>query len=356
MVSNESEMNMDETMKSIDSFLKETIESKKIPGAVILVAKDKNVLFHKEYGYAQITPVQVPMKKDSIFDLASLTKIIAAWPATMLLLDQKLITLQHRIPHFYDYHINATLQDTNLLQLLTHTSGLSERTYLIQYGQDKETILKGILADGLTYPPNEQVKYCNRGFVLLGDMIEKAAGMSLDAFLKKEIWKPLGMMDTTFNPDSSLIDRVVATEYLPDRKMVKRGIVHDENAELLGGIAGHAGTFSTAKDLGKMCSMILDALKHDEKSIIPKDLIASSFFNYTRGLNEARGLAWQIYHESEESIIVGHYGFTGTTIWMDIKQNMYMILLTNRVHPSRDNSSIHSIRAYVRELLFPSWK
>ena len=335
----------------IDSFLQQSIDTWKIPGAVILLVKNGKTLLHKAYGYAQVMPEAMTMEKDSLFDLASLTKVIATWPAIMFLVERNVISLQDPLSRFYGQSIDSALKNATVFQLLTHTSGLSERTYLIQYGKDKETILQGILTAGLEYPPDKQVKYSNRGYVLLGDVIEKASGMPLDVFLTQHVWEPLGMKDTMFNPDDSFIDRVVATEYLPERKMVKRGIVHDENAELLGGVAGHAGTFSTAMDVGIFCEMILDALDNEPR-LFASDLTIHSFINYTKELNEGRGLAWQIFHEADDSKIVGHYGFTGTTVWLDLKKKIYMVLLTNRVHPSRDNSNIHSIRAYLKEQIF----
>lgn len=346
----ESEHNSD-IMLNIDKYLSNSVDNEEVPGAVILIVKDKKVQLHKEYGFSQIIPYSLPMNKVSIFDIASLTKVVAVWPAVMFLIDKGYINMDDELFRFYGDEIDSELKYTTIFQHLTHTSGLSERTYLKQFGNNKKDIMTGLLKEGLEYPPDKQVIYSNKGFIILGDIIEKVSGMSLDRLVKENIWDVLNMNDTIFNPDQNLIERIVSTEFYPADNLVKRGTVHDENAELLYGIAGHAGVFSTAGDIGKLCAMLLNSLSGEEDKIISQKLIKDSFINYTTQLNASRGLGWAIFHESENSKIVGHYGFTGTTIWIDLKKNMYTVLLTNRVHPSRENKNIHSIRAYVKELL-----
>lgn len=195
---------------------------------------------------------------------------------------------------------------------------------------------------------NSTVAYSNRGFIILGIIVEKVTGMPLDKYAKEHIWQPMGMSCTTYNPEQC--DNIAATEYVEEKNIVKKGIVHDENAEVLCGVAGHAGVFTTASDLSKFCRNILDK---SGNGVISSKLIEESFKNQTAGMNEDRGLGWQIIEdESIKSTVVGHLGFTGTSIWIDPDSSTYVILLTNRVHPSRDNTNIQQIRKTVRQIVF----
>ena len=244
--------------------------------------------------------------------------------------------------------MNEKLKNVTIKNLLTHTLGLSERTYLKQFGNNKDDIIRGLLNDKLQDDVNSKVAYSNRGFIILGIIVEQVSGMALDEYAKKNIWQPMGMYNTTYNPQQD--DNIAATEYIAEKNIVKKGIVHDENAEVLGGVAGHAGVFSTASDLAKFCRNILNK---SGSGLIIRALIEESFKNQTEGMNESRGLGWQIINDDEINVsLVGHLGFTGTSIWIEPQSGTYVVLLTNRVHPSRDNTNIQEIRKTVRRIVF----
>jgi len=335
-------------LNQLDTYLENVTVNEEIPGAVVFVGKGKEELFYQEYGYSQIYPKIEQMRKDTLFDIASLTKVISTWPGIMKLIQEKKIQIDQEIINFFGENINEELKKVTIKNLLTHTSGLPERTFLKQFGNNKEEIIHGLLNDELQYPVNTEFVYSNRGFIILGNIIEIVSGMSLDRYVKKNIWEPIGMYDTGYNPERKL--NVAATEYIQEKNIVKKGIVHDENAELLGGVAGHAGVFSTALDLSKFCKMVLG---NDENSIIYKEMIEDSFNNHTIGMNDSRGLGWRIFNDDNiYKPLVGHLGFTGTSIWIEPDSQVYVILLTNRVHPSRENTNMKGIRNTVKRIVF----
>ncbi|MDY5910674.1 MAG: serine hydrolase domain-containing protein [Inconstantimicrobium porci] len=335
-------------INKVNNYLNDVITCNKIPGAVICIGRGQEEVFFKEYGYRQVYPERELMHKDTLFDIASLSKVVSTWPCIMHLIDEGKIALNQRITDFLGDDINEKLKDVTIKNLLTHTSGLSERTYLKQFGNNKDDIIRGLLNDKLQDDVNSKVAYSNRGFIILGIIVEQVSGMALDEYAKKNIWQPMGMYNTTYNPQQD--DNIAATEYIAEKNIVKKGIVHDENAEVLGGVAGHAGVFSTASDLAKFCRNILNK---SGSGLIIRALIEESFKNQTEGMNESRGLGWQIINDDEINVsLVGHLGFTGTSIWIEPQSGTYVVLLTNRVHPSRDNTNIQEIRKTVRRIVF----
>lgn len=332
----------------LKNYLDEVVLKKKIPGAVALVGKGKDVIFYEHIGYMQIYPKKEKMKKSTLFDIASLTKVISTWPAIMKLIQEKQIGLEQTMDEFFGDNINKDFKKVTVKNLLTHTAGLPERTFLKQYGNNKDDIINGLITEKLQYQINTEVSYSNRGFIILGNIIEKVSELPLDVYVRNNIWSPLGMKDTLYNPSPKF--NIASTEYISKTKNVKKGIVHDENAELLGGIAGHSGVFSTARDLSKFC---VEMLINCNENVICRELIEYSFLNHTKEMNESRGLGWRIFEDYNiEKPLIGHLGFTGTSIWIEPESQVYVILLTNRVHPSRENANINKIRSVVKNIVF----
>lgn len=331
----------------VDDYLNKVICNQKIPGACIAIGMGKNNVFKKCYGYQQIIPTKIEMRIDTIFDLASLTKVVSTWPSVMMLIQEKKMSLNDRIGDFFSCKLSENVKSISIQNLLTHTSGLSESTYLRQYGSDKKNILLKLLEENTKYPKETQVAYSNKGFFILGNIIEVVTGQKLDDYVSKRIWKPLGMNHTSYNP--SEIDNIAATEFIKDKNLVKRGIVHDENAEFIGGVSGHAGVFSNIYDLILFCEMIVSK----DSKLLQQSIIEESFKNYTNGLNENRGLAWKLnYDTMYRNYVVEHLGYTGTSIWIDPIECIYVIFLTNRVHPTRENTNIQIIRKNIKQLVF----
>lgn len=334
-------------LNKLDNYLDKVIDNQEIPGSIISIGIGENTIFQKFYGYQQLIPNKIKMEMDTIFDLASLTKVVSTWSSIMMLIQEKQISLDNKLGDFYSCKLDESVKNITIQNLLTHTSGLSESTFLKQYGNDKNSILLNLLMEKTKYPKETQVVYSNKGFFILGDIVEVVSGQKLEDYVTKKVWKPLGMNHTLYNPTEC--DNIAATEYIKEKNLVKRGIVHDENAEFIGGVSGHAGVFSNIQDLNNFCKMIVSK----DSSVLQPSIIELSFKNYTIGMNENRGLAWKLNYDTiYRNYIVEHLGFTGTGIWIDPIEGMYVILLTNRVHPTRENTNIQNIRKNVKEIVF----
>ena len=330
--------------------LSNAVNNKAIPGAVFTLACHGKTICKEVVGHRQVTPHPEPMTNDTIFDLASLTKVVATWPAILILLQNKLIELDAPVSKYLHELENSLLGEITILDLLTHTSGLPERTYLRQYGKSKQDIIRGFCDTGLKAQKGKRVLYSNRGFILLGFIIEEITHRELSAFVTEKVWRPLQMKETFFTPSASCILRIAPTEYREALNACQRGTVHDENADWLGGIAGHAGVFSTINDLSRFCAAILAGGRRNDKQVLNDQWIDKSLTNYTSEKNETRGLAWEMLKdENYHAPFWGHTGFTGTSIWINPELDAFAILLTNRIHPNRDDQvTIKYLRNTIR--------
>ncbi|MFA6523970.1 MAG: serine hydrolase [Candidatus Paceibacterota bacterium] len=344
-----------EKIEKIVEVVKNAVEKDGISGAVIKVGRGDQILLHRAFGYKKQFPKEngkEVMELDTIFDIASMTKIIATWPSVIKLIDLGLLSFDDKLEKFFPGVVNSTVGQITIKHLLTHTSGLQAKTYLKQYGSKKEDILSGILNADTDYITGEKVVYSNRPFILLGFIIEQITSMTLSQYVTKNIWQPLGMNNTMFIPPDYITTKIASTECNNDLTFCKRGVVHDENADWLGGIAGHAGVFSNSEDLSNFCQMILSCGNFKNQKILECKSIKASLVNSTEGLNESRGIAWNIFTEDSKTIY-GHYGFTGTSMWIYPDDNTYFILLTNRVHPSRESPQlIDKLRKEILEIIW----
>lgn len=342
---------------SLINLRKELIESTEramIPGCVIVVAEKGEIKWAEAFGSRQIQPTKEEMTLDTVFDLASLTKVVATLPAILHLVEEGLLNLDSCLKEYFPESIDIPLGNVTIAQLLTHTSGLSARTYLKQFGDSKDEMIKGIITSPLDYEIGSHVSYSNRGFIVLGEIVEKITGETLFDYVQKNIWNRLDMNETLFIPNNQeYLLRVAPTEYRDEIQSYLKGDVHDENASALGGIAGHAGVFSTANDLVRFCNMVMDKGYYKGQKIISEQLITQSMINHTNHLNEPRGLGWDFFSTNlRENEIIGHLGFTGTSLWFDPVTGSYCIFLTNRVHPSRESLYIREIRTSVLNNVF----
>jgi CubicO group peptidase (beta-lactamase class C family) len=342
-----------QSIYDVKDYLDAIIEKNMIPGAVILVAKEGKTVLYESFGYQQLIPATLPMEKTMMFDLASLTKIVCTWAAILKLIEYNKIELTKEVKYYLDIPNDVEFGNSTIEQILKHTSGLPERTFLKQYGNLREDIIRGICYEPLAYERDRKVVYSNRGFIILGEIVEIVSGKNLYEFVRDEVWLPLGMENTFFKPPVNLYNNIVPTEYPNEIGECQRGIVHDENAAWLGGIAGHAGVFSDVIDLAKFCSMVMQGGKYNGNRILDSDLVNESLSNKTVGLNESRGYGWVVYGE-KDNYYYGHTGFTGTGLWLNTQKDMFMILLTNRVHPSRERFT--SIKEIRQQVLNKSWK
>lgn len=328
---------MKDRIKEIDEILGYYVEEQKIPGINIALKFSDQPVFEKSYGYRQVTPTFEENSIDTIYDIASLTKVISTWPCIIILLQKNLIYLSTQVGDIFGGRIEEGLKKVSIFELLTHTSGLSEETRFRQYGNKREEILEGVLREGIKYH-DKQIRYSNRGFYLLGELIKCVSGKDLSTYARENVWIPLRMKNTLYAPGYH--KNIAPTELIHSGNIVKRGIVHDENAELLGGISGHAGVFSCVKDICLFCNEILS----EEPIVMDKEWIAKSMVPQVRDQAGQRGFAWKLLCGEPNASIAYHYGFTGTSIWIDMKKQEYVVALSNRVHPSRDNKNMDSIR------------
>jgi len=346
----------------IDRILEKEIEAGSIPGAVVLIARKGKIVKHQAYGQAMEEPTQREMTTDAIFDLASLTKVVVTVPLALLLTEHGAWRLGDPITQFL-----PSLKwgrGVSIHHLLTHTAGLPPWAALFSLAKNREEVLELLTSERwpVATPicaPGERVIYSDLGYIILGLAIEKITGKDLAALGREWIFSPLQMQDTMFNPPESLATRIAPTEDDPKRGGVLVGTVHDENAWALGGVSGHAGLFATANDLAIYAQMLLNGGHYGNKRVLSSRSVELMVSPQTEGLNERRGLGWLLQGESTvtagdllSELAFGHTGFTGTSLWIDPRNDLIVALLTNRVHPSRERGKgeISRIRALINDI------
>jgi CubicO group peptidase (beta-lactamase class C family) len=326
--------------REVIDFLHNEIQLNHIPGAVIYVSYQGECVLEEAVGNRVVYPNKEPMTVNTVFDLASLTKLIATLPAILTLVEKGTLHLDSCVSFFlpeFDRYGKSTI---TIKHLLTHTSGLpAHREYYVE-NLSTEQILKRIYDEQLVAPIGEKVIYSDLGFIILYKLIETVTNESFQDYVKREIFDKLEMTDTKFNPAFER-SRYAATEFSEKLNDYKYGIVHDDNTESMGGISGHAGLFSTVRDLTKFTSMIENEGIFKER-VLSKASIELSRKNFTAFSNEYRGLGWILKSPTHSSCgdlfsesSYGHTGFTGTSIWFDPEIKLHVILLTNRVHFGR---------------------
>ncbi len=316
------------------------------PGAVVAMSDKDNPFFIEAYGNRMIVPKVLPMLKETLFDLASLTKVVATATSVMILKERGIINLDSDISNYVP---EFKREGISVFHLLTHTSGLPAWRPIYVEVKDRSDVVKYLSRLNLEYETGKKVVYSCLGYILLGEMIKRVTGLGLDKFSNNEIFRPLSMFDTFFNPPKNRREECAATEDSSSfekrmanyrdhrwRNGVIVGEVHDENANFLGGVAGNAGLFSTATDLHKFAEMLIN----NGKGILSPESVKMISTNHTIRLNESRGIGWIILEDGT----LYHSGFTGTAIWINLKRFMFVTLLTNRVHPDATKEGIVEFR------------
>ncbi|GAA3025559.1 CubicO group peptidase, beta-lactamase class C family [Actinokineospora globicatena] len=329
------------------------------PGAVTLLVHDGVIVDRTATGkavrYADATnelpaDQQVPMRVDTIFDVASVTKLFTSIAVLGLVDDGKVDINRPVATYLPEFGVNGKATIT-VKQLLTHTSGLEPFILLWRDYPDKASRIKAVMDHAPSAPPGSVYTYSDLNLITLGVLVERLRGEPLDVVVAKRITKPLGLTDTGYNPPTSKRDRIAATEYqtAPARGMV-RGEVHDENTWSLGGVAGHAGIFSTARDLAVLGQTILNGGTYRGKRILREATVREMLTNHNAAYpGNAHGLGFELDQRWYMGGLsgprtAGHTGFTGTSLVLDPASRSIAILLTNRVHPVRTNGSINSAR------------
>lgn len=344
-----------EKLARLDSILVAAIRDSAFPAAQALVAKDGVIVYDKAFGAMTYDMKSREINERTMFDLASLTKVIATTSAVMKLYDGKMITLDDKVSRFFPPFSEGNKSDITIRHLLTHTSGLPPYRQLWKFVPDASNAIDSVFATALVANPGDTMMYSDLGFITLGRIVEKVSGMPLDQFVKREFFGPLGMARTMFTPSSEFRNLIAPTEYDSLwRKSLVQGTVHDENAEFLGGVSGHAGLFSTADDLAKLMQMLVNYGAYGGKRYLDSSTVA--LFTRKQSEKSSRALGWDTKSPTGSSAgnlfsanSFGHTGFTGTSIWADPERKLFLILLTNRVHPTRATSKIFRVRPAVAD-------
>ncbi len=339
-----------------------------IPGAVVLISHDNQIVHRKAYGYAQLVPEKKLMHTEMMFDLASVSKPVATATSIMILAERGLLRLTDRVSDYVPGFSKFVKPDSSLSEgariwhLLTHTSGLPPYTSALQaaaaLGNPCSTaaLVEYIAKLPKLNAPGDAYHYSCLGFITLNHIIQKISGKNVHEFSQEVIFKPLGMMHTMYTPDSSLKPLCVPTEVQADG-LPLIGIVHDPLARLQGGISGNAGLFSTADDLARYCQMMLNGGTLGKEQILSPVTIQRMTQVIDTPSKAARGYGWVV--KQGQSWVggdllpdggFGHTGYTGTSIWIDPQTKSFIIILTNRVHP-KDEGEVDSLRSTIANIV-----
>ncbi|PYR93247.1 MAG: hypothetical protein DMF84_09635 [Acidobacteria bacterium] len=348
-------------LDEIPPLVEAAIAEKKLPGAVVLVGRGDRVVYEKAIGNRSVEPVTESMTLDTIFDLASLTKVVATTTSVMKLMEDGRIRMNDRVATFIPGFERYQKADITIRHLMTHTSGLRPDLDLADTWAGSDEAIHLAIEEVPTSSPGERFVYSDINFLLLGDIVRRVSGKPLDQFVREEIFSPLEMNETMFTPPESLRGRIAPTEKCTpfgwpcegaDVHML-RGVVHDPTARRMGGVAGHAGLFSTAADLSIFCRMLLNGGQYNGVRVL-SPLTVAKMTGPVLGSDPAlRGLGWDIdspYSSNRGELLpvgsFGHTGFTGTSIWIDPATREFVVFLSNRVHPD-GKGDVTPLRARV---------
>jgi len=337
-----------ERLKLIDEIIENAIRAEELPGAVLIVARKGAVIIRKSFGNSRIIPTIEPMTLENIFDMASITKPVATAASIMILVEQGKIRLvdpvSKYIPEYTPYYDEDGdgAPPIRLCHLLTHTSGLPPYTNAgalkEQYGEPcPEELIHQIATIVKQNPPGKHFAYSCLGFITLAEIIWRVSGMDIGEFSKKHIFEPLQMNSTMFLPAEEFLPRIAPTEVIDDIPL--HGKVHDPLAQLMGGLSGNAGLFSSADDMAIFCQMMLNGGTYDGVRILSPLTVKAMTTVYPDLAFAGRGLGWDVnsaYASNMGDIFpktsYGHTGFTGTSLVIDPETETFVILLSNRVH------------------------
>jgi CubicO group peptidase (beta-lactamase class C family) len=354
-------------LEAVDAVVEAGVSGRAFPGAVLAVGYGGFLAHLRPFGRLSYDADAAPVAADTLYDLASLTKVVVTTTLSMILFDEGKLDLDARVHSWFPAFSGPAKERVTVRQLLTHSGGLVWWAPLYKEIKGKKAYLERIVAMDLDYEPGTKSVYSDLGVILLGDILERVGGAPLEQMARRRVIEPLAMKDTQYRPPAALLPRVAPTEYDSWRGRVVRGEVHDENAFALGGVAPHAGLFSTASDLSHLSQMLLDGGVFDGRRMVSRATV--ELFTERAGVpGSSRALGWDTPSDGEgersstpgqpgyssagslfSARSFGHTGFTGTSMWMDPERDLYVILLTNRVHPTRENNKIAHVRPQVAD-------
>lgn len=337
----------------LDSVMAVGIAERAAPGGSIAVGRYGQQVLTRGYGRTDWT-TEAPLVDDrTIYDLASLTKVVVTTTAAMILEEEGRLHLDRTVASYLPELDDSAKAPITVRMLLTHRGGLEAYAQLFSTLKGRDAYLEAINLRPLRYAPGERSVYSDWDMILLQLVIERITGESLDAFARRRITEPLGMSDSYFNPDSSLYTRIAPTELQTSTGKLIHGVVHDENARAIGGVSGHAGFFSSARDLSIFAQMMLNGGHYGSTRILRPTTVAR--WTSRQDADTSRALGWDTPSGRSSAgrffspRSFGHTGFTGTSIWIDPVKDMYVVLLTNRVNPTRENTRVFRLRRDVAD-------
>jgi beta-N-acetylhexosaminidase len=356
---------MSDRLKPAFELLDRAVADGAFPGGVLAVGLRDQVVIHP-FGKMSVSPKAAAVRADTIYDIASLTKVVVTTTALMMLVQEKRLDLAMPVARLLpEWAANAKSDPdpswrsrVTVQMLMLHDAGLPAHRDFFKEAKGRDAVLARVMAEPLVREPGKQVEYSDLSFILLGEIVQRVSGDALELFAQQEIFKPMGMSETEFNPPKSLRARIAPTEDdTTFRKRLLQGEVHDENAWAMGGVAGHAGLFSTAGDLAAFAQMILNGGSYGYRRLLTRATI-QEFTAREQISDSARALGWDVPTENSSSghyfspHSFGHTGFTGTSLWFDPQRGLFVILLTNRVNPTRANEKIRQVRPALHDAVF----
>ena len=343
-------------LSRIDEVVTESIAKKECPGAVVLVGRHGKIVFRKAYGHRAVLPALEPMTLDTVFDLASLTKVVATATSVMALVESGSIRLADRVAKFIPEFVSGggERDQVTIEHLLTHRAGLPPDDPMALYTGTPEEVFERKYRQPLASPPGARFVYSDVGYEVLGELVRRVSSLPLEEFARQRVFVPLGMKDTEFRPGG--VGKVSLSRIAPTEKLngiVRRGEVHDPRAYALGGVAGHAGLFSTADDLARFCGAMLAG----GGGVLSPATVAAMTRPRFYGDENLRGLGWDVatrFSSVRGDLFplgsYGHSGWTGTSMWLDPATDTFVILLTNRNHPD-ESGNVIALRGKVATLV-----
>ncbi|MFT8521940.1 serine hydrolase domain-containing protein [Gluconobacter oxydans] len=333
---------------SVDVLVRDAIRRGEAPGAVVAIGHDEKIVHRFVYGKRALAPVSEPLDWETRFDMASLTKPTMTALAVMQMVEQQKLQLDDRVSQYFPEFASNGKGEISVRLLMTHYSGLPPDIPLNDPWTGKAEGVRRAMMSPLANPPGEKFVYSDINYIMLGLLVEKLGGLALDQYARINILEPLGMTESGYLPAAGLLPIIAPTQYDEQGNML-RGVVHDPTARRMGGVAGHAGLFSDARDMTLYAQALLDRLK-GRPSRFPlrqETLILMTTPQQPAGKTELRGLGWDIdtHYSSPRGDVFshrsfGHTGFTGTSLWIDPDSDSYVLILTNRVHPSGGHSVV----------------
>ena len=339
----------------VEEIIQSAIKDSAFPGAVVLVSKEGKIIYDKAFGHLTYDDTSATVTINTIYDIASLTKVIATNTAVMICYDKNLFSLDNPVAKYLPAFSQNGKEKVTIKNLLLHNSGLPAFKRFYKNYSSADEVINDIYKTPLIYEPGSKTVYSDLGFITLAKLVEQVTGKGFDVFCKEEIFIPLQMNSTFFNPPDSLKYKIAPTEYDNYwRNNLVWGKVHDETSSLLNGIAGHAGLFSTAEDISKLLQMLLDGGRYKNIQLIKPETVKLFTTRYSD--KSTRALGWDTKSGEKSSagnlfdmMSFGHLGFTGTSVWTDPTKDLFVVLLTNRIYTTRENKKLYKVRPALHD-------